>query len=274
MPSNISLNRFGVFAAVGYLCAGSVVAILAGLPLFAVYLESNLYLVAGVFVACFIVAAAVGMLLIHYLVPRYGAKPIYEQDILIYMIGMLFMALTINQAMFLIGIFITFGALAVFFYENFTRQISIARRGFPTALALCGWGLGPIVAVIAIASLLDYGLIVARVLFAHYIVIAFWVWIQRLSMHEEYSDAPTFLLGHSHVKTDKEKAAEVDAGYTGEVKPAAEKSEDDKAAEKAVAAEAEVIDEPKAEDKSEADTASQKTEDQSESKTDKKEAGE
>ena len=262
MPSNISLSRFGVFAAVGYICAGSVVAILAGLPLFAVYLESNLYLVAGVFVACFIVAAAAGMLLIHYLVPRYGAKNIYEQDILIYMIGMLFMALTINQAMFLIGTFITFGALAVFFYENFTRQISIARRGFPTALALCGWGLGPIVAVIAIAALLDYGLIVARVLFAHYIVIAFWVWIQRLSMHEAYSDAPTFLLGHSHVKSADDKAAAVDAGYTGDLKA---QSSDDDAADQAVSAEAEVV----AENKEES-----QTEEQAELKSGKKEAGE
>lgn len=267
MPSNISLSRFGVFAAVGYLCAGSVVAILAGLPLFAVYLESNLYLVAGVFVACFIVAAAAGMLLIHYLVPRYGAKNIYEQDILIYMIGMLFMALTINQAMFLIGIFITFGALAVFFYENFTRQISIARRGFPTALALCGWGLGPIVAVIAIAALLDYGLIVARVLFAHYIVIAFWVWIQRLSMHEEYSDAPTFLLGHSHVKSTDEKAAAVDAGYTGEVKA---QSADDKAADQAVNAEAEVVEDSQSADSEEPKEAEEKAEPE----PGKKEAGE
>lgn len=224
MPSSVSLTKFGVFAAVGYICAGSIVAILAGLPLFAVYLESNLYIVAGVFVACFLVASAAGILLIRYLVPRYGAKNIYEQDILIYMIGMLFMALTINQAMFLIGIFITFGALAVFFYENFTRQVSIARQGFPTAIALFGWGLGPIVSVIVTALFLDYGLIVARIIFAHFIVIGFWVWIQRLSMHEEYSDAPTLFLAAPADKSarmkKKQKKEEVAAAAAAAPVPA------------------------------------------------------
>ncbi len=203
MSQSFTLSRLGVFTAVGYICAGTIVAILAGLPLFSDYLESNLYIVAAVFVAAFIFATAVGMLLIHYLVPRYGAKNIYEQDILIYMIGMLFMALTLNKAMFLIGIFITFGALSVFFYENFTRQVAIARRGFPAALALCGWAAGPIVCVVAIALGTDYGLLSTRIIFAHFIVIGFWVWTQRLSMHEEYSDAPTVLLGHLHHQSHK-----------------------------------------------------------------------
>ncbi len=198
MASSFNLTKLCVFAAVGYICAGTMVAILAGLPLFAVYLESNLYVVAAVFVSAFILATLAGLLLIRYLVPRYGAKPIYEQDVLIYMIGMLFMALTMNKAMFLIGIFITFGALSVFFYENFTRQVNIARRGFPSALALGGWALGPIVCVLAIALFEQDGLITARILFAHFIVIGFWVWIQRLSLHEAYQDAPTFFLSKPH----------------------------------------------------------------------------
>lgn len=202
-----ALNKLGVFMAVGYICAGTVVAILAGLPMFAQYLETSLYVVAAVFVATFILASAVGILLIHYLVPRYTAKAIYEQDILIYMIGMLFMTLTLNQAMFLAGIFITFEALAVFFYENFTRQVQAGRNGFPTALALAGWGVGPVLAALVFALFADYGLIAARILFAHYIVIAFWVWIQRLSMHEEYADAPTVFLQHLHDKNPEDKNA-------------------------------------------------------------------
>ncbi len=225
MHSCVSLTKFGVFAAVGYICAGSMVAILAGLPLFAVYLDSNLYIVAGVFIACFLAASAAGILLIRYLVPRYGAKSIYEQDILIYMIGMLFMALTLNQAMFLIGIFITFGALAVFFYENFTRQVSIARQGFPAAIALFGWGLGPVVSVAVFALFLDYGLIVARIIFAHFIVIGFWVWIQRLSLHEEYKDAPTLLLAAVTPKSRKKKKAQTAAAASAADSAAAEAAE-------------------------------------------------
>ncbi|MBU3826559.1 MAG: hypothetical protein IAA31_03615 [Candidatus Anaerobiospirillum merdipullorum] len=208
MASSFNLTKLCVFAAVGYICAGSMVAILAGLPLFAVYLESNLYVVAAVFVCAFLIATGAGIVLIRYLVPRYGAKNIYEQDILIYMIGMLFMALTMNKAMFLIGIFITFGALAVFFYENFTRQVNFARRGFPVALGLIGWALGPIICVLVIALFSSYGLLTARVLFAHFIVIGFWVWIQRLSLHEEYADAPKALLS-KHVHHEDAKATVV-----------------------------------------------------------------
>lgn len=232
MPQSSALLRFGVFAAVGYICAGTIVAILAGLPMFAVYLESNLYVVAAVFVGAFLIAAVCSILLIHYLVPRYGAKNIYEQDILIYMIGMLFMALTLNKAMFLIGIFITFGALAVFFYENFTRQISIGRQGFPTAMALCGWGLGPVVCVLAIAGFQEYGLLTARIIFAHFIVIGFWVWIQRLSMHEQYLDAPTVLLakphGHQQAPADEDEAfaSPAENSRSSDTEPPADKPAD------------------------------------------------
>ena len=66
--------------------------------------------------------------------------------------------------------------------------------------------------VIIIASYTDYALIAIRVLFAHYIVLVFWLWVQRLNKHESYYDAPTVLISTPQdEKTDSnEKADEED----------------------------------------------------------------
>lgn len=212
--------------ATGYLCAGTVMSLLSGLPLFARYMDIPLYAVAAVFAAIVLLSCACAVILIRLLVPRYGAKAIYEQDILILMIGLLFMALTLNPAMFVTGVFVSCAALFVFFYENFRRQIAAAREGFPRAFALLGWGIGPVVTVLALWLGSDYGLIVARVLFAHFIVIAFWVWIQRLSLHEDYADAPSLLTASARHARTHDKA------------PAAQKSAADQASESASASSA------------------------------------
>ena len=137
-----------------------------------------------------VVGAAIGIALMRYLVPRYGLKNIFEQDVLIVMIGLLFIALAMNQAMIVIGLLVTSGATAMYFYENFSEQTKAAREGGIGVLTLCGWALGPIVAVVIIAFFGDYGLITLRALIAHYIVIAFWVWVQRLGLHMDYEFAP------------------------------------------------------------------------------------
>lgn len=194
MLSVPALIEKGVFMATGYICAGTAVAILGGIPLWTEYLQSSFLIVSIVIIATALIAGAAGILLMHYLVRRIGAQHVFEQDILIYIIGMLFMALTINQAMFLVGLIITCAALPVFFYENFNRQLSVARQGMGKVLNLSGWALGPIVVFIALAFFSSYGLIVSRIIFAHFIVIGFWVWIQRLNTHENYADAPAVLL--------------------------------------------------------------------------------
>ena len=188
MPENDQLTRLGIFLAVGYLCAGIIVSIFISLNLWVDFLQSELSILATTTIVGIIVAAVLGMAAIRFLVPRYGVKAIFEQDLLIVMIGLLFLALALNQAMGVVGLIITVGGATVYFYENFTTQVKAAADGHP--FQLCGWALGPIVAVAAYFIFSNYGLLTIRVLFAHYIVIAFWVWVQRLALHTDYSDAP------------------------------------------------------------------------------------
>ncbi|HIX57551.1 MAG TPA: hypothetical protein H9850_08805 [Candidatus Anaerobiospirillum pullistercoris] len=190
MPTNEQLTRLGIFVATGYLCAGILVSIFASLPYWVVYFESDFLIGSVVVVVSLVVGAAIGIALMRYLVPRYGLKNIFEQDVLIVMIGLLFIALAMNQAMIVIGLLVTAGATAMYFYENFSEQTKAAREGGIGVLTLCGWALGPIVAVVIIAFFGDYGLITLRALIAHYIVIAFWVWVQRLGLHMDYEFAP------------------------------------------------------------------------------------
>ena len=190
MPTNEQLTRLGIFVATGYLCAGILVSIFASLPYWFAYFESDFLIGSVVVVVSLVVGAAIGIALMRYLVPRYGLKNIFEQDVLIVMIGLLFIALAMNQAMIVIGLLVTAGATAMYFYENFSEQTKAAREGGIGVLTLCGWALGPIVAVVVIAFFGDYGLITLRALIAHYIVIAFWVWVQRLGLHMDYEFAP------------------------------------------------------------------------------------
>ena len=191
-----SLKDKLMFMSVGYICSGSLIAILASIQFYASFFSQEQTFFAALVAVFWVLFSAVSILLIRYLVPKYGAKAIYEHDILVLMIGILFISLALNIAMYFVGLLIFFGALAVFFYENFNRQVSAAKSDPHGCFKLCFWGIGPVVAmlVIIIASYTDYTLIAIRVLFAHYIVLGFWLWVQRLNKHESYYDAPTVLI--------------------------------------------------------------------------------
>ena len=77
---------------------------------------------------------------------------------------------------------------------HFNRQLLPVKKGGISVIYLAGWALGPIVCALSIGLLSEYGLIVPRIIFAHFIVIGFWVWVKRLDIHENYADAPNWLL--------------------------------------------------------------------------------
>ncbi len=189
-----------ILMSVGYLSSGIVMALFSSLGIWAKFLDLNANVGAVAFVSIFAVATCIGIILIRYLVPKFGKKAIYEHDILVCIIGLLFISLAINKAMLVVGIIITVGALAVFFYENFNRQVNYIRQGQNNFLHLSSWIAGPVIALAAIYFLSDFGIIVLRVLFAHYIAIGFWFWIQRLNVHESYFDAPDTLIASDEKK--------------------------------------------------------------------------
>ena len=217
------LIRTAIFSSVGYLCAGITVSLFAGINLWTQFLETDEAVFSLAVVLTFILSAIAGIVLIRYLVPKIGAKTVYEQDILVAMIGMLFIALSINIAMLFVGIIVCSGALAVFFYENFTRQLNLvkelnhsnqvseSKQSKTKVFYLSGWALGPIIAVLAISIFSNLiGVLTLRILFAHFIVISFWLWIQRLGVHEAFEDAPTALLAHlqAEASTNEETTAD------------------------------------------------------------------
>lgn len=223
MEKTEKIIRTAIFSSVGYLCAGIAVSLFAGIHLWSQFLETDETVFSLAVVLTFILSAIAGIVLIRYLVPKIGAKTVYEQDILVAMIGMLFIALAINIAMLFVGVIVCTGALAVFFYENFTRQLNFVKELNHSKLNqrkqsnykvfyLSGWALGPIIAVLAISIFSNLiGVLTLRILFAHFIVISFWLWIQRLGVHEAFEDAPTALLAHlqENASTNVETTADI-----------------------------------------------------------------
>lgn len=218
MEKTEKIIRTAIFSSVGYLCAGIAVSLFAGINLWSQFLETDETVFSLAVVLTFILSAIAGIVLIRYLVPKIGAKTVYEQDILVAMIGMLFIALAINIAMLFVGIIVCTGALAVFFYENFTRQLNFVKelnqrkQSNSKVFYLSGWALGPIIAVLAISIFSNLiGVLTLRILFAHFIVLSFWLWIQRLGVHEAFEDAPTALLAHlqEDASTNVETTADI-----------------------------------------------------------------
>ena len=62
------LTDLGVFVATGYICAGTAIAVLGGIPLFTTYFESTFLLVSVFILGVVLVAGILGILIMHYAV--------------------------------------------------------------------------------------------------------------------------------------------------------------------------------------------------------------
>lgn len=179
------------FSASGYLSSGICLTLFAGIHLWADFVGSSVLAVSVSFILLFILSAGLSLVLMHYLTKRISPREFFEHDILVCMIGMIFIALAINQAMLFVGIIITSGALAVFTFENIKRHIDALRRKDYTGLS--GWISGPLLSLAVLLVFSDYALVVLRLLFAHFAIISFWYWIKRLDRHESFDELPKFL---------------------------------------------------------------------------------
>ena len=93
-----SLKDKLMFMSVGYICSGSLIAVLASIQFYASFFSQEQTFFAALVAVFWVLFSAVSILLIRYLVPKYGAKAIYEHDILVLMIGILFISLALNIA--------------------------------------------------------------------------------------------------------------------------------------------------------------------------------
>lgn len=171
-----------------YIDAGSIVAGAAGLSLWQAYLGMDglqLGLLASL--SSNAASAAVGALIGGRLCDAYGRKFVYTYDLLVYIVGMLLIVFAFNFPMLLIGYIIVglgVGADVVASWTLIAEQAPAKDRAKHCGSAQFAWALGPAIVLLMSAYLNTFGLIGNRIVFAHLILVAAWVWYQRLKMPE------------------------------------------------------------------------------------------
>lgn len=175
-------------AMTSYIDAGSIVAGAAGLSLWQAYLGMDGFQM-GLLAALSsnAASAAVGALIGGRICDAYGRKFVYTYDLLVYILGMLLIVFGVNYAMLLTGYIIVglgVGADIVASWTLIAEQAPAKERARHCGSAQFAWALGPAVVLIISAYVNTWGLIGNRLVFAHLIVIAAWVWYQRLRMPE------------------------------------------------------------------------------------------
>lgn len=186
---NVSSWKQTIIAAMtSYIDAGSIVAGAAGLSLWQAYLNMDgfqLGLLAAL--SSNAASAAVGALIGGRLCDLFGRKFVYTYDLLVYIVGMLLIVFGTNFAMLLTGYIIVglgVGADVVASWTLIAEQAPAKDRAKHCGSAQFAWALGPAIVLALSAWLNTYGLIGNRIVFAHLIVVAAWVWWQRLRMPE------------------------------------------------------------------------------------------
>lgn len=175
-------------AMTSYIDAGSIVAGAAGLSLWQAYLQMD-GVQMGMLAALSSNAgsAAVGALIGGRLCDRYGRKFVYTYDLLLYVLEMLFIVFGVNYAMLLAGYIIvglSVGADIVASWTLIAEEAPAENRAKHCGSAQFAWALGPAVVLAISAWINQFGLIGNRIVFGHLIIVALWVWYQRLQMPE------------------------------------------------------------------------------------------
>ena len=151
-----------IVAMSNYLEASSIVAGAGGLSLWIDYLQLNpveVGILGAVSANGF--GSAVGALIGGFFVDRFGRKFIYKNDLLIYMLGVILVASSVNFPMLLIGYFITGIAVGVgipaawtYIAEEAPTQKRAARVGW----GQFAWVVGPAVSLFLSVAVAPLGL--------------------------------------------------------------------------------------------------------------------
>ena len=178
-------------AMTSYIDAGSIVAGAAGLSMWQQYLNMDgVQMGALAALSSNAASAAVGALVGGRICDRYGRKFVYTYDLLVYIAGMLLIVFGVNYAMLLGGYIIVglgVGADIVASWTLIAEEAPAEDRAKHCGSAQFAWALGPAVVLLVSAWINQYGLIGNRIVFGHLILVALWVWWQRLKMPESKS---------------------------------------------------------------------------------------
>lgn len=184
-----------------YIDAGSIVA---GAAALALWQES--YNLSNDFVGMIAafgpnaIGAGVGALIGGWLCDKLGRKKIYQWDMLIYAVGMSMLVFAVAPWMIVTGFLIVglaVGADIPASWSLIAEQAPDTRRGKHSGVAQVLWYLGPVVVLLLSLALTNLGILGARIVFAHLVVIALGLTLLRSRMQEsqrwvesQKSDAP------------------------------------------------------------------------------------
>src|SRR5918997_1828178 len=175
-------------AMASYIDAGSIVAVAAGLALWAEYLSlSNTTLGLLAAIGPNAIGAAVGALVGGRLGDLLGRKRIYQYDLLLYAFGTLWMVFAFNTPMLIIGTFLVGLAVGADVPTSLALVGELApskARGKLMGLTQVAWSLGPIITLVLALVLAPYGLLGIRIVFAHLFVVAMVTWYLRQGLTE------------------------------------------------------------------------------------------
>ena len=174
---------------ISYIDAGSIVAGASGLSMWQDYLGmSSVQMGLLAALSSNTGGAAIGALIGGKICDKYGRKFVYNWALLIYMIGVLMICLATNYPMFLLGYVVVglmVGADVVASWTFIAEEAPSKNRAKHCGSAQIAWMLGPVVVFLASIPLNSmFGLLGNRIIFAHRIVVAAWIWYQRLKMPE------------------------------------------------------------------------------------------
>ncbi|MFA6850342.1 MAG: MFS transporter [Selenomonadaceae bacterium] len=174
---------------ISYIDAGSIVAGAAGLSMWQAYFGMD-SMQMGILAALSsnTGGAAIGALIGGKICDKYGRKFVYNYALLIYMIGVALIVCATNYPMFLLGYVIvglTVGADVVASWTFIAEEAPSENRAKHCGSAQIAWMLGPVVVFAGSIPLNSmFGLLGNRIMFAHLIVVAAFIWYQRLKMPE------------------------------------------------------------------------------------------
>jgi inositol transporter-like SP family MFS transporter len=171
-----------------YIDAGSIVAVAAGLALWAEYL--NLDNTTLGLLAAFgpnAIGAAIGAVIGGRLGDLLGRKRIYQYDLLLYAFGTLWMVFAFNTPMLFIGTFLVGLAVGADVPTSLALVGELApskARSKLMGLTQVAWSLGPIITLVLALVLAPYGLLGIRIVFVHLFVVAMVTWWLRQGLTE------------------------------------------------------------------------------------------
>lgn len=174
-------------AMASYLDAGSIVAIAAGLALWAQFLDLSTTIGLLAAFGPNAIGAAIGALIGGRLGDLLGRKRIYQYDLLLYAFGTLWMVFVVNTPMLFIGTFLVGLAVGADVPTSLALVGELApskARGKLMGLTQVAWSLGPIITLVLALVLAPYGLLGIRIIFAHLFIVAMVTWYLRQGLTE------------------------------------------------------------------------------------------